>query len=114
MHGSNVATMRRFNHQHAKMRVVVENTFRRLKGRWHVLHMIYAHPGHAASVQEACVALHNFLEARDAAYDADLEVLDEQPDSSALQGAGGDDLLSAGQARWVVIAKALGLPWVAV
>lgn len=65
-------------------------------------------------MQEACVALHNFLEARDGAYDADLEVPDEQPGSSPMASAGSDTLLSAGQARRVEIVKALGLPWVAV
>lgn len=103
MHGSNVETMRRFNYQHAKMWVVVENAFGRLKGRWHILRMIYAHAGLSASVQEACVALHNFLEARDAAYDEDLEVPDEQPGSSPMAGAGSNTLLSAGQARRVEI-----------
>ena len=59
MTGPNVASMRRFNHLHAKMRVVAESAFGRLKGRWHVLCMIYAHPELAASVQEVCVALQN-------------------------------------------------------
>jgi len=114
MHGPNMATMRRFNHYHAKMRVVVENAFGRLKGRWHVLRMIHAHPCLSASVQEACTALHNFLEERGGEYDADLEVTDEQPESSAMAAVGDASLLSAGQARRLEIVKALGLPWVEV
>lgn len=62
MHGPNVASMRRFNHQHANMRVVVETPFRRLKALWHVLRMTNTHPPLAASVQELCVVLHNILE----------------------------------------------------
>jgi len=112
MHGPNVATMRRFNHQHAKMRVVVENAFGRLKGRWHVLRMIYAHPSLAVAVQEACVALHNFLEARGGGYDEDLDVDMEQPESTPMVGGGNDSMIFEGQARRVEIVKALGLPWV--
>jgi len=59
MHRPNVAKMREFHHYHAKMRVVVENVFGRLKGRWHVMRMTHAHPCLSASVQEACTALHN-------------------------------------------------------
>jgi len=114
MHGPNVAAMRRFNHYHAKMRVVVENVFGRLKGRWHVLRMIHANPCLSASVQEACTALHNFLEERGGEYDADLEVTDEQPESSAMAAVGDASLLSAGQAWRLEIVKALGLPWVEV
>lgn len=60
------------------------------------------------------MGLHNFLEARDAAHDADREDPDEQPGSIPMAGAGRDILLSAGYARRVEIVKALGLPWVAV
>lgn len=61
MHGPNVATKRRFNHQHAKTRVVVENALGCLKGRWRIFGTIYARGSLSALVQEACVALHNFL-----------------------------------------------------
>lgn len=94
--------------------VVVQNAFGRLKGRWHTLRMIYAHANLSASVQKACVSLHNLLEAWDAVYDADLEFSDDQPGSNPIAGAGRDILLFAGQARRVEIIKALGLPWVAV
>ena len=47
---------------------MVENGFGRLKGRWRVLKMISTHPDLAAAIQELCVELHNFSEARDGAY----------------------------------------------
>jgi len=59
--GPNAVSMRRFNHLHAKMRVVIENCFGRLKGRWSVLRFIAAHPVLAAAVQEVSVALHIFF-----------------------------------------------------
>lgn len=112
MHGPNVASMRRFNHQHAKMRVVIENAFGRLKGRWHVLRMTYAHPQLAASVQEVCVRLHNFLEERDAAYhDEAREDDDEDPYSSSAADTA-DSTSAAGAQRRIELVKALGLPWV--
>lgn len=112
MYGPNAVSMRRFNHLHAKMRVVVENAFGRLKGRWNVLRMICAHPGLASSIQEAAIALHNFLEARDGAYD---ETVEEEADREevALETPEGDECpLSLGAQRRVGILKALGLPWV--
>lgn len=112
MYGPNAVSMRRFNHLHAKMRVVVENAFGRLKGRWNVLRMICAHPGLASSIQEAAIALHNFLEARDGAYDGTVE---EEADREevALETPEGDECpLSLGAQRRVGILKALGLPWV--
>jgi len=54
------------------------------------------------------------LEERGGEYDADLEVTDEQPESSAMAAVGDASLLSAGQARRLEIVKALGLPWVEV
>jgi len=81
MHGPNVATMQRLNHHHAKMRVVMENIFGRMEGRWHVLRMIPERPCLSASVKEACIALHMFLESRDGVYDVKQEEVDEQPDS---------------------------------
>lgn len=68
MHGPDAASMRRFHHQHAKMRVFVEKTFVRLKGRWHVLRTMNVHTPLAARAQELSVVLHTFLEKRDAAY----------------------------------------------
>lgn len=64
--------------------------------------------------EEACVATHTAWEWRDAAYDEDDEVPDEQPGCSPMAGAVSDTLLSAGQARRARDVKALGLPWVAV
>jgi len=105
--------MRRFNHLHAKMRVVVENCFGRLKGRSRVLRMICAHPDLAARVQEVCVVLHKFVEARDVAYEGE----DENVSSDASVGdvdwtASDQTAYVAGCERRIEIVKALGLPWV--
>lgn len=104
--------MRRFSHLHAEMRVVVENAFGRLKGRWNVLRFIAAHPVLAAAVQEVTVALQNFLEARDADYEEEWEgVIDDTPDMEV--GVQTDNAQrTAGAVRRVRLVKALGLAWV--
>lgn len=112
MHGPNVSSMRRFNNQHAKMRVVVENAFGGLKGRWNVLRMICAHPALASSIQEVAAALHNFLEARDGAYDESVEEEADRPEGMGNAVEGGESALSLGSQRRIAILKALGLPWV--
>lgn len=112
MRGPNLASMRRFNHLHAKMRVVVENAFGRLKGRWHVLRMINAHPELAASVQHACILLHNFLEDRNGAYEADPSALEEDSSNSVVAAESDETPSSAGARRRIELVKALGLPWV--
>lgn len=61
--------LRRCYHLHAKVRVEVEFAFGRLMGRWNVIRKICAHPGLASAIQEAAVALHNFLEAREGEYE---------------------------------------------
>jgi len=110
--GPNVASMRRFNHLHAKLRFVVGNAFGRLKRRWHVLRMISAHPELAASVRKVCVALHNVLEERRGEYNASLE---EEGDVGTGTSVAIEADLSAsapGVLKRIAIVKALGLPWV--
>lgn len=113
MHGPNVASMRWFNHLHAKMRVVVESAFGRLKGRWHVLRITNAHPTLAASVQELCVLLHNFLEERNGAYDEEAWADSEEEEPAYAEPDCGDAVSSAGTQRRTELFKALRLPWVA-
>lgn len=112
MRGPNVATMRRFNHQHEKMRVVVENAFGRLKGRWNVLRMICAHPHLASSIQEVTAALHNFMEALNGAYDETVEEESDRHGGGTGVADGDESPLSLGSLRRIAILKALGLPWV--
>jgi len=114
MDDPNAASMRRFNHYHAKKRVGVENVFGRLKALWHVFRMIHAHPCLSASVQEACTALHNF-------FGRARRLLRRQPGGDGRAAREQRDgccgrrlLLSAGQARRLEIVKALGLPWAEV
>lgn len=109
MHGPNVACMRRFNHQHAKMLVVVENALGRLTGRWHVLRMMNAHPPLAARVQELCVVLHNFLEERHAAYDEEAGAATEEVELPNSAPDCEDSVTLAGAQRRIELVKALGL-----
>jgi len=104
--------MRRFNHLHAKMRVVIENAFGSLKGRWNVLRFISAHPMLAAAVSEATVALHNVLESRDAAYDNEWEEAGEKDTDGVVRIQSDDALHTVGVARCVGLVKALGMAWI--
>jgi len=88
--------MRRFNHQHAEVWFVVQNAFGRLKGPWHVLRMISAHPSLEVRMQEACAALHNFLEARGGGYDENLDVAMEQLDSTPMVAGGNNSMFFCG------------------
>lgn len=113
MGGPNVAALRRFNHLHAKMLVEVENAIGRWKGRWHALRMIYAHPDLAAHVQEVCVALHNFLEEREAPYDARQEEHEDVTMPTSAAADGNNTSTSLGVLRRIEIVNALGHLWVA-
>jgi len=112
MHGPNITSMRRFNHMHAKMRVVVENAFGRLKGRWNVLRMIFSHPSLAASLQEVTVALHNFLEERRGRYDESVETEEDHVPGPPEPVESYESPLSLGARRRVGLVNALGLTWV--
>jgi len=114
MHGQHVYSMRRFNHLHAKMRVVVENCFGRFKGRSSVLRMIYEHPDLEPRVQEVCVTLqNNFVEARDVAYEGEDEDVSRDASVGDVDWTASDQTAYvAGCVRRIEIMKALGLPWV--
>jgi len=106
--------MRRFNHLHAKMRLVFDNAFGRLKGRWNVLRFIAAHLVLAAALQEVTEALDTFLEARDSEYEAEGEEEESSADTLVIEeGVETDNARrTASAARRVQLVKALGLPWV--
>lgn len=53
-----------FNFRLGQVRVIVENTFGRLKGRWNILRRLPFAPALSARVVEACLLLHNFVEDR--------------------------------------------------
>jgi len=108
IHGPNMTSMRRFSHYHAKLRVVVENTFCRLNGRWRVLKMIYAHPDLAACIQNFCVALHQSLETWDLAYEEEQLVVSEDTTVADVDERASDQTAhDAGCVRRIEIVKAL-------
>ena len=55
--------MEKFNYQHLRLRNVVEQSFGKLKARWHILSEVpnYVRPKQM-KVVIACFALHNFVE----------------------------------------------------
>lgn len=112
MHGPRVASVRQFSHQHARMRVVVEDAFGRIKSRWHVLRMTCAHPHLAASVREVCVLLDNFVEERNGAYDGEGREANEEDQYLSAAADTEDSASAAGAQRQIELFKALGLPWV--
>jgi len=75
--------------------------------------MICAHPDLAARVQEARVALHKFLEARDVAYESEDEDVSSDASVGDVDWTASDQMAYvAGCERGIEIVKALGLPWV--
>lgn len=61
--GPNMASCRVYNFKLGQLRVVSENSYGRLKGRWTILRSLPFHPKMAAKVVLACCCLHNFAEA---------------------------------------------------
>ena len=57
--------MEKFNYQHSRLRNVVEQSFGKLKARWHILSEVpnYVRPKQV-KVVIACFALHNFVEGK--------------------------------------------------
>ncbi|RXM35447.1 hypothetical protein EOD39_12914, partial [Acipenser ruthenus] len=67
-----------FNYTMGRERVVVEQSFGRLKGRWLILHKrMEQNLQNTTNIAGACCILHNICEARNVAYDkqwtADVE-----------------------------------------
>ena len=62
--GALTRSQRHFNYRQSRARMVVENAFGRLKGRWRCLlkRMDYYKIEHIVSVVAACVILHNICE----------------------------------------------------
>jgi len=75
---------RYFNYVLSSTRVIVENAFGVLKGRWRVLHDgISTDVETARQVRDVCVLLHNFLIERGDSWTDDVDVSDTDPDVSA-------------------------------
>ena len=94
------------------MRLVMENAFGRHKGRWRVLKMISTHPDLAAAIQELCVALHNFLEARDGAYVGEEVTAEQAAPEHGDTYVMDETAQETGRVRCGDILTALGLQWV--
>ena len=69
--GSNTPQQRHFNYRQSRARMVVENAFGRLKGRWRCLlkRMDYYKTKHTIDVIASCIVLHNICELRGDACD---------------------------------------------
>lgn len=78
-----------------------------------MLRYIATHLVLAADVQEVTVAFHNFLEARDAAYEEEWQGESDDVTPDGQVGVQSDDARrAAGAARRVRLVKAFGLAWV--
>lgn len=93
---------------HGKARVVIENTFGRLKNRWRCLskdRTLHYNPERCAAIIMACCLLHNL--AINFSVPDPEEVVEESTNTSevALQECDGDDLLRGRIFRNILIDK---------
>ncbi|XP_045541630.1 putative nuclease HARBI1 [Papilio machaon] len=94
---------------HGKARVVIENTFGRLKNRWRCLskdRTLHYNPERCAAIIMACCVLHN-LAIDFSVPDTEVEVVEQSTNTSevALQECDGDDLLRGRTFRNILIDK---------
>ncbi len=71
-------------------RIVVENAFSRLKGRWRILRSLNVNVAYAATVVAACAVLHNYCEAADPGdmVDVEPEPVEDAVEQAHVQGGG--------------------------
>ena len=83
--GTLTEQQRHFNYRQSRARMVVENAFGRLKGRWRCLlkRMDYYKIKHATDVIASCIVLHNVCEARGDTCDPGWIYHEDQSTTSA-------------------------------
>lgn len=59
-----------------------------------------------------CAMLHNFLERRNVAFDADVDLDAQEKESNSTMADWDESVYSAGAQRRIELVKALGLRWV--
>ena len=82
------AAERLFDQAHSRGRVVVENSWARLKGRFGLLTRLSCSIGDACHYVASCIALHNFIERHHEEYEAPIDGEEDEdqedvPDTSA-------------------------------
>ena len=115
--GRNKARARLYSFRLSQIRVVSENCFARLKGRWTILRQIPFGPEQSGLIVYACCCLHNFVQSRGepilnswfrALTELDVESTDvafSTPSLASLRRARG------GVQRRIEIVKRLGMGW---